>query len=218
MNRTPLPQLLVPATAVALAVLLLFHPQFEGGVYEGLRGHATRWIVVHVGLAVGAGLMTAAAYRLIEDLSGRAATVSRCALAVFPILFIAWEATLGIGTGLMVDQANSLPVGDRAPVADAIQGYFDSPVLLGLSAIGNTAWIVAMVAAAVAFRGAGARRAVVLLVGLSSVFVMHDAGPVGAIGLVCFAAAAVLVGRGGFQGEGSGWSPDEPAPALQQAG
>ena len=118
----------------------------------------------------------------------------------------------------MVDQANSLPAGDRAPVADAIQGYFDSPVLLGLSAIGNTAWIVAMVAAAVAFRGAGARRAVVLLVGLSSVFVMHDAGPVGAIGLVCFAAAAVLVGRGGFQGEGSGWSPDEPAPALQQAG
>ena len=95
----------------------------------------------------------------------------------------------------MVDQANGLAAADRGPTADAIQGYFDSPVLLGLSAVGNGAWIVAMIAAALAFRRAGASGTVVALVGLSSLFVLHDAGPIGAIGLAFFATASVLVWR-----------------------
>ena len=210
MKSHRLTELLLPATATALAVLLLFHPQFDGSVYEGLRGETTRWLVVHIGLAVGAGLMALAGYTLIAGLAGRAATVSRCALAVFPIFFIAWEGTLGIGTGILVDQANGLAADDRAPVAEAIQDYFDSPVLLGLSAIGNTAWIVAMIAAAVAFRRAGAGVALVGLVGLASLFVLHDAGPVGAIGLACFAVAAVLAGRS-RQAQPAGLSP-VPAP------
>ncbi len=203
-------ELLLPATATALAVLLLFHPQFGGSVYEGLRGETTLWLVVHIGLAIGAGLMALAGYRLIAGLPGRAATVSRCALVVFPIFFIAWEATLGIGTGILVDQASGLPAGDRGTAAEVIQDYFESPVLLALSAIGNTAWIVAMIAAAVAFRRAGAGVAVVGLLGLSSLFVLHDAGPLGAIGLVCFALAAVLAGRS-RQARAPGLSP-VPAP------
>ena len=193
MIRTRLPKLLVPATAIVLAGVLLLHPQFDGGVYEGLSDQVDRWIGVHIALAIGAGLMAVAAYTLIDGLPGRSATVSRVALTVFPVFFIAWEATLGIGTGLMVDQANGLAAADRGPTADAIQGYFDSPVLLGLSAVGNGAWIVAMIAAALAFRRAGASGPVVALVGLASLFVLHDAGPVGAIGLGLFAAASVLV-------------------------
>jgi hypothetical protein len=195
MNRTRLPKLLVPTTAILLAGVLLLHPQFDGGVYEGLRDQVNRWLGVHIALAVGAGLMSVAAFTLIDGLPGRAATVSRVALTVFPVFFIAWEATLGIGTGLMVDQANGLPAAEQGPVADSIQGYFESPVLFALSAIGNGAWIVAMIAAALAFRRAGAPGSVVALVGLSALFVLHDAGPVGAIGLAFFAAAAVLVER-----------------------
>ena len=195
MNRTRLPRLLVPATAIVLAGVLLLHPQFDGGVYEGLSDQVGRWIGVHIALAVGAGVMAMAADTLIDGLPGRAASVSRVALTVFPVFFIAWEATLGIGTGLMVDQANGLTAADRGPTADAIQGYFDSPVLLGLSAVGNGAWIVAMIAAALAFRRAGASGTVVALVGLSSLFVLHDAGPIGAIGLAFFATASVLVWR-----------------------
>ena len=206
MKRHRLIELVLPATATALAVLLLFHPQFEGSVYEGLRNETTRWLVVHIGLGVGAGLLAVAAYTLIAGLHGRAATVSRCALVVFPVFFIAWEATLGIGTGILVDQANGLPAGDRAPAAEVIQNFFESPVLLALSAIGNTAWIVAMIAAAVAFRRAGAGAAVVSLVGLSSLFVLHDAGPLGAIGLACFAVAAILAGRS-RQAQPAGLSP-----------
>jgi hypothetical protein len=52
-----------------------------------------------------------------------------------------------------------------------------------------------MIAAAIAFRRAGASRTVTLLIGFSSLFVLHDAGPVGALGLTCFAAAAVAIER-----------------------
>jgi hypothetical protein len=86
-------------------------------------------------------------------------------------------------------------------MADAIQGYFDSPVLFALSLVANGTWIVAMVAAALAFRRAEAPTAVVWLIGFSSLFVAHDAGPVGAIGLLCVATVAILLQR-------------EQAPAL----
>jgi hypothetical protein len=185
----------LPTTALALGVLLLFHPQSDGRLYDGLTGDVTRWLVVHLGLAVLAGAMGLAAYVLVDGLDGRAATISRRALPVFVVFFIAWEATLGIGTGILVDVTNGLPAVDRPPVADAIEDYFASPILFALSIIGNGAWVVAMVAAAIAFRRAGASRPVTLLVACSSLFVMHDAGPIGAIGLACFAAAAVLVDR-----------------------
>jgi hypothetical protein len=185
----------LPTTALTLGALLLLHPQGGDRLYEGLRDDVTRWLVVHVGLAVFAGLMAAAAYVLIDGLRGRAATISRVALPVFVVFFIAWEATLGIGTGILVDVSNGLPAAERAPVADAIEDYFASPLLFVLSVLGNSAWIVAMLAAAVAFRRAGAGWPVTVLVACSSLFVLHDAGPVGAFGLACFAAAAVLVDR-----------------------
>jgi hypothetical protein len=182
-----------PTTALALGVLLLFHPQSDGRVYDGLTDDVTRWLTVHLGLAVLAGAMGLAAYVLVDGLEGRAATVSRRALAVFVVFFIAWEATLGIGTGILVELANGLPAADRPLMADTIEDYFASPILFALSIVGNGAWVVAMVAAAVAFRRAGASRTVTLLVACSSLFVMHDAGPIGAIGLACFAGAAILV-------------------------
>jgi hypothetical protein len=184
-----------PTTALALGVLLLFHPRSDGRISEALAGEVPRWLAVHFGLAILAGAMGLAAYLLIDGLRGRAATVSRVALAVFVVFFIAWEATLGIGTGILVDIANGLPAAERAPVGDAIEDYFASPILFAPQILGNGAWIVAMLAAAVAFRGAGYGRRVTLLLACSSLFVLHDAGPIGAIGLACFAAAAVLIER-----------------------
>lgn len=184
-----------PVAALTLAALLLLHPRSDGRLYESLSGQVARWLVVHVGLAVLAGAMGLAAWLLLDGLRGRAATIARCALPVFVVFFVAWEATLGIGTGILVDVTNAAAAGDRPPLADAIDHYFSSPLLFALSLIGNGAWIVAMLAAAVAFRRAGADRRVWVLVACSSVFVMHDTGPVGAIGLTCFAAAYLLVER-----------------------
>ena len=59
---------------------------------------------------------------------------------------------------------------------------------------GTLGWIVAMVAAAVAFRQVGAGWAITLLIGFAAVFAIHPP-PIGPLGLVCFAAALLLVER-----------------------
>ena len=184
---------------LVLAAVLTLHPQPTGTVvYDGLRDHVTPWLVVHVALLPGACLMALVVHQLLRGLNGRAATVSRIALIPFVVGFVAWEGTTGIGTGLLVHDANALPPGPGLEAASAdIQDHFTNPVIGDPSVIGmlaNTAWIVAVIAAGIAVRRAGAGIAAVLLLCLASLFTVH-AMFVGSIGLACLAGAALLVER-----------------------
>jgi hypothetical protein len=188
------------ATPLALAVVLWFHP--PGGevdaVYEGVRDDVGAWIFVHTVFLLFIPLMAFAAWLLLNGLHGRAATVSRIALVFFLVFYTAYEVTIGLGTGVLVDYANGLPAAEQAAVADAIQhlngnDVLGDPISVALVA-GVLGWAVAMVAAAVAIRRAGAGWPATALLGLSALFAIHPP-PVGPAALVCFAAAAVLIER-----------------------
>ncbi|HSK14553.1 MAG TPA: hypothetical protein VK915_00135 [Gaiellaceae bacterium] len=182
---------------LVLAAVLWFHPAGGENVYEGLRHDATAWFRVHVALLLVLPLLGIAAYLLLDGLHGRAATLSRLALAPFLVFYTAYEATVGVATGVLVDHANGLPAAEQAVVAGAIQDLNRNPILADPSVslvLGVLGWVVAMVAAAVALRRSGAGWAPTVLVGLAAVFAVHPP-PVGPFGLVCFAAAAVLVER-----------------------
>ena len=106
--------------------------------------------------------------------------------------------TIGVGTGILVDYTNGLPAAEQAVVADAIQDYNKS-YLLGDPAsasllLGFFGWVVALTAAAVALRRAGAGWPATILVGFSALFAVHPP-PVGPAALVCLAVAAVLIER-----------------------
>lgn len=187
------------ATPLILAVVLWFHPPGgEHGVYEGVRHDVGGWLFVHTAFLLFTPLMAFAAFLLLSGLQSRAATVSRVALIVFLVFYTAYEVTVGLGTGILVEYANGLPASEQAVVADAIQHYNEDnilgdPVSVSLIA-GVLSWMVAMVAAAVALRRAGAGWILTLLVGLSALFAIHPP-PIGPAALVCFAAAAVLIER-----------------------
>jgi hypothetical protein len=186
-------------TPLVLAAVLWFHPPGgENGVYEGVRHDVGAWFFVHTAFLLFIPLMAFAAFLLLRGLQGRAATVSRVALIVFLVFYTAYEVTVGLGTGILVDYANDLPAAEQAVVADAIQYYNEDNVLgdpVSVSLIaGVLGWVVAMVAAAVAFRRAGAGWLLTVLVGLSALFAIHPP-PVGPAALLCFAAAAVLIER-----------------------
>jgi hypothetical protein len=137
-------------------------------------------------------------YLLLNGLQSRAAIVSRVALVFFLVFYTAYEVTVGLGTGILVDYANGLPAAEQAAVADAIEdlngnGILADPVSVSL-VLGVFGWVVAMVAAAVAMPRAGAGWPATVLLGLAALFAIHPP-PVGPIGLVCFAAAAVLIER-----------------------
>ena len=124
--------------------------------------------------------------------------MSRVALIFFLVFYTAYEVTVGLGTGILAEYANGLPASEQAVVADAIQHYNEDNILgdpISVSlALGLLGWMVAMIAAAVAFRRSGAGWPLTLLVGLTALFAIHPP-PIGPAALVCFAAAAVLIER-----------------------
>jgi len=185
------------ATPLALAVVLWWHPAGGSDVYEGVRGDVGAWLFVHAGMLVLLPLLGLATFVLLRGLESRAATVSRIAVVFFLVFFAAYEVSVGVGTGILVDYANGLPAAEQAVVADAIQDYNRNWIVTDPSIamiVGALGWIVAMIAAAVAFRGSGAGWPVTLLVGGAALFAIHPP-PVGPIGLACFASAAVLIER-----------------------
>ena len=119
-------------------------------------------------------LMGFAGYLLVSGLTGRAATVSRVGLLLFLVFYTAYEVSVGVGTGILVEYANGLPAAEQDAVADAIQ-HLNRSDLVGDPAsfsllVGFFGWVIAMVAAAVAFRSAGASWPIVVLIGMAAIF------------------------------------------------
>jgi hypothetical protein len=217
---TVLRRLFLVVTPLVLAVVLWFHPPGGDPVYEGVSDDAGAWLFVHTVFLFFIPLMAIAAYLLLSGLESRAATVSRVALIFFLVFYTAYEVTVGLGTGILVDYANGLPAAEQAAVADAIQHYNESAILGDPASVslilGVFGWIVAMLAAAVAFRRAGAGWPVTLLVGFAALFAIHPP-PVGPVALVCFAAAAVLIERWRARAAHALATPTPPAGTAARA-
>jgi hypothetical protein len=183
---------------LAWAVLLWFHPNVDANhVYADLRDNVTAYQIVHIGTFAFIGLMGVALYLLVRDMPGTAARVSRLAIGPFVLFYGAYETVIGLTIGAMVQHGNDVPPGQRAAVADTIQSV-GSNVIIGdpgvVGGIGVLAWVVAVIAAAVAYRNAGAPVVAWVLLGLSLLVVSHPP-PIGPIALAFFAAAVVLLAR-----------------------
>ena len=183
---------------LAWAVLLWFHPNVAADdVYGTLRDDVVVYQIVHVGMLVFIGLIGVALYMLVRDLPGRAAAISRLAIGPFVLFYGAWETVIGLATGALVQHTNDAPTSEQAAVADAIQSL-GSNAIIGESGvvgvIGGLAWVVAVIAAAVAIRQAGAPVLATVLLGLSAVVVSHPP-PIGPVGLACFAGAVLVLYR-----------------------
>ena len=203
---------------LAWAVLLWFHPDVDRNhVYADLRDEVVAYQVVHVGTLVFIGLIGLVVYLLVRDLPGRAARISRLAIGPFVLVYGAYEAVIGLAVGALVEHGNDLPVRQRPAVADAIQSLADN-VIVGdpgvLASVGALAWIVAVLAAAVAYRRVGAPLVATVLLGLSLVVVSHPP-PIGSIGLLCFASAVALLARHEHVSSRLETAPPVPTPELR---
>ena len=205
---------------LAWAVLLWFHPDVDpDDVLGSLQDDVTAYLVVHVGTLVFIGLLGAALYLLVRGMPGTAARISRLAIGPFVVLYGAWEAVIGLGVGVMVQHGNDAPVGQRPAVADTIQSVGNSAIIgdagiVGL--LGALAWVVAVIAAAVAYRRAGAPTLGWLLLAMSAVVVSHPP-PIGPIGLVFFAGAVALLARGERVSRRVEVAPPAPSDAVVPA-
>jgi hypothetical protein len=190
------PAALLFGVPLAFSVLLWLHPMVSD--YEGLRDVTTRFQVVHVAMVLVLPLLAAGMYVLLGGLRGRAAAVARVALIPFVVFYVPYVAFEGIALGVVGQELNGLPAGQRDAVGPALVEDFARNPILGepgvFWAVGTAAWIVAIVATVLAFRRAGAPLALQALLALSALIGAH-APPLAPIGLVCFAAAGWMVLR-----------------------
>jgi hypothetical protein len=159
--------LLLFGPPVLVGAVNLAHPLIPSPVYAGVHHHLQWWIILHVINLALFPLLGLSAYVLLQDVHNLAATLSRIAIAVFVPVYAAFDALMGIGTGVLVELSLKQPP-DRMPSMEPlINAFYDSAVLYALATIGSIAWIVAMLAAAIAFIMPDRRRLVAIVAVIS---------------------------------------------------
>jgi hypothetical protein len=199
----PLRMLVVFGTPVAFATTGFLHlvPWPSGSeleVYTRLRDQATLWIAIHLVQLLLILLLAVAVSWLTEGLSGTAARVSRGALLPYLVFYSAFDSIVGVSRGLVVHYGSQLSSVQQAVLPGVIDALNSptSPVPFTISLIGSLAWAVAVVAAAVALRQAGASWTATIPLGLIGVIGAIDhAAPYGPIAMTLFVVAAGVLSR-----------------------
>ena len=184
-------------TPLALAVLMLFHPS----PYEDLAGEllpiAGWWTSIHTLQFVLFAFMGAAVWMLTAGLRGAAVVVSRVAAVTFAIFYDIGDAVAGISTGILARRAAALPGEEQAALVGAMEVLFQSSTKNLIFTVGVFAWMLALVAAAVALFWAGTPRAPLFLLALPVYFVGFDhAFPFGSLTFGAFFVAALWLELG----------------------
>jgi hypothetical protein len=148
---------------------------------------------VHIGQVLLAPFLALTVLMLLRGISSLAATISRAALVVWLVFFSAYDALAGIGTGVLVREANSVEGAERASFAAAADFFWDSHLSGNRSWLGvvaTVAWPIVALAGAVALRQAGASWLTTAAAAVSGLFALH-AGPPATVGLLALLVAAV---------------------------
>ena len=140
-----------------LGLLELGHPAFwmSDPVIDTVAPIAPWWTALHVAQVPLFALRGVAVVLLLRDVQGHAALISRCAIAVFIVVYPAFDAAVGIASGVMLQNLSALDAAGRAAVEPALWALFWGPVTGTMAIIGAVPWLVALAAAALAWRQAG---------------------------------------------------------------
>jgi hypothetical protein len=183
---------LLLAAPVATAVLLGLHPTDPADPFE-LRGQTTRWLTVHVGLLITLPLLAITIRTLLAGLGGVAASVGRLAVVPMAAFYAAFDALLGIGTGILVIQTDRLAGAEQAGAEALTRAWWAVPAPIPvISVLAIASWMVALGAAALAHRRAGSPIAAVAGFGVAAV-VFGLGGHPGITGVIGMAGIVVAV-------------------------
>src|SRR6266496_2472620 len=199
-------RLILFSAPLFVGILNIFHPvHFEPtGIYEDIHNVVGWWIILHILNLFGFALLGLAAYLLIKEQQGKAATIAKIAIAILdPMINAFWTnnvaamlATLGSvswGFGMSLSAVSFTET--RKPaililglIAGAIKGWGYSSSMLGTLPW----WIAVIIIGAICFLTArpGLPAAMLILSGV--LFGTTHVVPYGPLGMACFVIAASL--------------------------
>lgn len=194
-------RLILLGTPAAGLVLSLLHPRPHAPVAAYVGAHLGRWLIVHVAQLGLVALLGVTLWLLVDDLRTAAARVTRVSVVVFLVFYTAFDAIVGIATGVLAALARSAPEGERAAALGLVERFWEArldpslpvgPLIL----VGDLAWVASAGAAAVALYQTGASRLAVVLLAIAGVALGIDHPfPTGTIGMAALLAAVVLLER-----------------------
>jgi hypothetical protein len=150
-----------------VGILNLFHPiHFQPtGIYEDIHNVVEWWIILHVLNLFGFALLGLAAYLLVKDQQRTSTSIATITLAIFVPTYAGFDSIIGIGTGILVQYANGVPVDQLKILDPAIDAFWTNNVATVLAIVGSIAWGLSMSLLAVTFTEPK-RRPFVLILGL----------------------------------------------------
>lgn len=184
------------AIAVGAGVLLAWHPADPVHATE-LTGLMGRWLTIHLGLLVAMPLLALGVLHLLRDVRSTAATLARALIVPAAALYAAFDALLGIGTGVLVAQTGQLQE-DLQPGAVALtQAWWEVPTVLSLvSALAIVTWTASVASAGIVAHRSGLGPVTAwALVASSVTFALGHPGVTGALGMAGLATAMVAAER-----------------------
>ena len=193
--------LLRPATAfAAVAVvtggLLAWHPTDPAQATE-LTDLLGRWLTIHLAILVAMPLLAMGVIHLLRDIRAVPATVARTLAIPAAAFYAAFDALLGIGTGVLVEETSRLPAELQAGGAALTQSWWEVPPVISLvSALAIIAWTVSIASAGIAAYRHGLGAFVAWpLVASSVLFALGHPGATGALAMAALALAMVRAER-----------------------
>lgn len=139
-------RIIVLGTPLAVGILNLFHP-----LSMAIRPNLDWWITLHILNLPLFALLGLAAMLLLDGKLGIVANCSRVLLAIFAVVYPAFDAMVGIGSGMMIRFATTLPASLQAPIVLATREFFRFGSLAqDIAFVGGMAWLLGLLAVAVA--------------------------------------------------------------------
>ena len=189
MNARLSRRLIMFGVPLVLGLLELGHPALLPGddIVATIAPIATWWTILHV-LQVPLFALLGVAVLLVRDLDGHAAKVSRYAICVFIVVYPAFDAAVGIASGVLCRSTAS------PDLETGLYNLFWGPVTGVMAMIGSASWLVALNAAAWAWRKHGASALAAGFLALSGLLLaVGHIRPLGPLACLCFLIGVTLI-------------------------
>lgn len=180
-----------------LVVAAALHPAPGGEGTAALMGATGLWVGIHVVQVLLVAGLGVTVRRMLADVDSRAARIARGATVPFIAFYAAFDALVGLGSGIVAQRAADLTGAARQAVLGTGDALFAHPVSELLATVGVLAWLTATLGAAWALRRTEPPAVRAGLVAAGVLFGLTHVGMLGAVGAgaLLLAARAQLVAR-----------------------